>query len=150
MRYDLVALLPANALAAGARLVDAATVQARAGRARPRHPGRLARCRVHLGRVMMPVFVGSGAGVGRAGKRKQRHDSNGSNLHDHLLQIEKGKLFQIEKGKLSWRRLVQSGGVLARALELRTPQLPHSLIFCDEPNSGGGSFRCRLSPSSSL
>ena len=103
---ELFRRLSADALAAGARLVDAAAVQTRARRARPRHPGRHARRRVDLGRVMMPVFVISGAGVGRAGKRKQRHNSKGSNLHDHLLQME--------KVKRSWRRLVQSVGALAR------------------------------------
>ena len=71
---------------------------------------------------MMPVFVGGGAGVGRAGKRKQRHNSKRSNLHDHLLQME--------KVKRSWQRLVQSGGALARApLELRAPQLPQFISF---------------------
>src|ERR1700722_19544879 len=52
---------------------------------------------------MMPVFVGSGAGVGRAGKREQRHDSKGSNLHDHLLQIQKGETIVAAFGSTGWR-----------------------------------------------
>jgi hypothetical protein len=68
-------------LATWSRLIDAAAIQARA---RPRHPGRHARRRVDLGRVMMPVFVGSGAGIGRAGKGKQRHNSNCTDLHRFL------------------------------------------------------------------
>jgi hypothetical protein len=77
---------------------------------------------------MMPVFVGSGAGVGRAGKRKQRHNSKGSNLHDHLLQME--------KVKRSWRRLVQSVGALARAFvkDLAAYFIGNGLLVCRFPN----------------
>jgi len=84
---NLFRCLSANALAADARLVDAATIQARARRARPRHAD--GHAAMHLADVVSVMFVaGGGAGIGRAGKREQRRNSNGSNFHDRFLHIE--------------------------------------------------------------
>jgi hypothetical protein len=83
---NLFRRLSADALAADARLVDATTIQARARRARPRHAD--GHAAMHLADVVSVMFVAGGAGIGRAGKREQRSNSNGSNFHDRFLHIE--------------------------------------------------------------
>jgi hypothetical protein len=54
----------------------------------------------------------SGAGVGRAGKRKQRHNSKGSNLHDHLLHKSREReTIASSFGSIGWRLRAARGRI---------------------------------------